>query len=84
MIQQTNQAARRVVTPNLVALITFLLVVGLPMSLGAQVATGNLTGTVTDSTGAKVVDAAVTLQIPKPASRQKPLPPQPEHTTSKA
>lgn len=62
MIQQTNEAVRRFVIANLVALITFLLLVGLPMSLGAQVATGNLTGTITDSTGAKIVDAVVTLR----------------------
>src|SRR5215472_18600532 len=62
MMQQTIQAARRFSIVDLVALVTFLLLVGLPMSLGAQVATGNLTGTVTDSSGAKVVGAMVTLK----------------------
>ena len=43
------------------ALIFLVLLIGLPMALHAQIATGGITGTVTDSTGAKVVGAVITL-----------------------
>ena len=43
------------------ALIAFLLFAGLPMALHSQIATGGIAGTVTDTTGAKIVGAAITL-----------------------
>jgi hypothetical protein len=43
------------------ALVIVLLLVGTPKPLHSQVDTGNLTGTVTDSTGAKVIGALITL-----------------------
>jgi hypothetical protein len=44
------------------ALIPLLfLLVGLPMALRAQIATGGITGTVSDSSGAKIVGATITL-----------------------
>ena len=39
----------------------FILLAGLPMALQAQIATGGLTGTVSDSSGAKIVGATITL-----------------------
>jgi hypothetical protein len=39
----------------------FALLVGVPLSLHAQIATGGITGTVTDSSGAQVVGATITL-----------------------
>lgn len=61
MTQQVSHRIIRWAVSSVVAFISGLLLVGLPQVLQAQIATGGIAGTVTDSTGAKVAGALVTL-----------------------
>jgi hypothetical protein len=62
MTQHITHFLGRLVLRSVFALITVLLLIGLPRPLHGQVDTGSLTGTVTDSTGAKIVGALITLR----------------------
>ena len=61
MMTNTLNPIRRLVFCGVFALLAFLLVAGLCMPLYAQVDTGSLTGTVTDSTGARLPHATIAL-----------------------
>jgi len=61
MTQLADHRIRCFANWSIFLLILFGLALGLSTALNAQIATGGITGTVTDSTGAKVVGASVTL-----------------------
>jgi hypothetical protein len=61
MTEHEAHPKRRLASSGALVLIAILLFFGLPTVLHAQIDTGGLTGTVTDSTGAKIVGAQVTL-----------------------
>ena len=61
MTHRTDDRGKALSKIGALALITFALSLGVSPSLHAQIATGAITGTVTDSTGAKVVGAMITL-----------------------
>src|SRR5579862_5918806 len=61
MIHRTDDGGKVLSVISVWALMTFALLMGIPLSLQAQIATGGITGTVTDSSGAKIVGATITL-----------------------
>ena len=61
MTHRTDDRGKALSVIGVLAVMTLALLVGVPLSLRAQIATGGITGTVTDSSGAKVVGATITL-----------------------